>query len=384
MTISSLRISNFRNLTSVQIDPAQQGLNVISGDNGSGKTSLLEAIFYLGNGKSFRSSLASRMINHSADKFSLFTQIVTDLDRIVPLGVEREHSGSTRLRIDEKDAPGLAELAAYLPIRIINSQSHQLLESGPVYRRKFLDWGLFYQSPEFITTWRQYERALKQRNTILREKRSRNELETWTNELIRYGLELDKLRKGYISQLLPHLLHFSNILLSISDLQIEYQSGWSTGEDYSATLLSAIHDDFRAGYTQSGPHRADFELISKGLTLRHILSRGQQKLLICAMILAQGMMLVEQEKSGLIYLVDDLPSELDLLSRKKLVSLLAMQKSQIFITAIENEAICGLIDEELDVPTKVFHVEHGNVTELTALSPVESAGKAELAETMVQ
>jgi DNA replication and repair protein RecF len=83
------------------------------------------------------------------------------------------------------------------------------------------------------------------------------------------------------------------------------------------------------------------------------------------MILAQGMMLAEQEKTGLIYLVDDLPSELDLLSRQKLVSLLAMQKSQIFITAIEKEAICDLICDNAMVPMKVFHVEHGNVTELT-------------------
>lgn len=384
MTISSLRISNFRNLTSVQIDPAQQGLNIISGDNGSGKTSLLEAIFYLGNGKSFRTSLASRMINHSTDRFSLFTHIVTDFDRIVPLGVEREKSGSTRLRVDEKDALSLAELAAYLPIRIINSQSHQLLEAGPVYRRKFLDWGLFYQNSEFIATWRQFERALKQRNALLRDKRPRNELEIWTNELVRYGLELDRLRKAYISQLLPHLLYFTNSLLSVTNLQLEYQSGWSVDSDYASNLHATFHDDFRAGYTQSGPHRADFELVSEGLMLRHILSRGQQKLLICAMLLAQGKMLVEQEKSGLIYLVDDLPSELDLLSRKKLISLLAMQKSQIFITAIENEAICGLIDEELGVLTKVFHVEHGNVTELIALPPAKTVEMAELAETMVQ
>ncbi|OGT58839.1 MAG: hypothetical protein A3F43_02205 [Gammaproteobacteria bacterium RIFCSPHIGHO2_12_FULL_42_10] len=365
MTITSLRISDFRNLKSVHMDPTPQGLNIISGDNGSGKTSLLEAIFYLGHGKSFRSSLANRMINYDAEKFSLFSQVLTDLERMVPLGAERELTGATRLRIDEKDASSMAQFAQYLPIRIINSQSHQLLEAGPVFRRKFLDWGLFYQYPEFITCWRNYERVLKQRNVILRDKRPRKELETWTNELIRLGLELDQMRKSYILQLLPRLRHFTQLLLSLTNLEIEYQSGWSEDSDYASTLLAAISEDYRIGYTQSGPHRADFDLVSEGHALRHILSRGQQKLLICAMILAQGVMLAEQEKTGLIYLVDDLPSELDLLSRTNLVSLLAMQKTQIFITAIEKEAICELISDKINVPTKVFHVEHGVVVELT-------------------
>lgn len=348
----------------MQINPARQGINIISGNNGSGKTSLLEAIFYLGHGKSFRSSAASRMINHSSEKFSLFSQVLTDMDRMVPLGVEREQSGATRLRIDERDASSVAKLAEYLPIRIINSQSHQLLEAGPIFRRKYLDWGLFYQDSDFITSWRQYERVLKQRNTILRDKRPRTELDPWTNELIRHAKDLDQLRKSYIAKLLPHLREMTSALLSLSDLELAYQSGWADECEYETALQESIFEDYRIGYTQLGPHRADFEVVSEGLELRHILSRGQQKLLICAMILAQGMMLAEQENAGLIYLVDDLPSELDLLSRQKLVSLLAMQKSQIFITAIENEAICELVRGKTDVPTKVFHVEHGSVIEL--------------------
>ena len=363
MSLALLNVGNFRNLTSVQIAPVQLGLNIICGANGSGKTSLLEAIYYMGHGKSFRSSLASRLINHQADKFSLFSQMSTDKNRVVALGMEREQSGATRLRIDERDSASVAEIASYLPIRLIDSHSHQLLEGGPIFRRKYLDWGLFYHQPDFILCWRQFERVLKQRNAILRDNRPRKELDAWTNELIKHGLELNQHRLTYIASLLPHLQRFCQELLGMNSLSIEYQTGWDNGKSYEEILHASIPEDYRIGYTQAGPHRADFGLNSEGLILRHILSRGQQKLLICAMILAQGMLLAEQEKSGLIYLIDDLPSELDLHSRQRLVALLTAQKSQIFITAIEKEAICDLICDKTMVSMKVFHVEHGRIAE---------------------
>ena len=366
MAISFLRIGNFRNLSAVQITPVLQGLNIISGNNGSGKTSLLEAIFYLSHGKSFRSSVANRLINHEADRFFLFSHIQSELQRQLSVGMERERAGSNRLRVDENEAQSLAQIACYLPIRLIDSHAHDLLEGGPAFRRKFLDWGLFYQYPEFITSWRHYERVLKQRNSILREKRPRKELDAWTNELIKYGLELNQQRNAYIASFLPQLQYFSQNLLGISQLEINYQPGWESNTEFATALHESVFEDYRLGHTQAGPHRADFDLISEGLSLRHVLSRGQQKLLICAMILAQGKLLADGGKSGLIYLVDDLPSELDLLSRQKLVSLLSAQKSQIFITAIENQAICDLISDKTMVPIKVFHVEHGEIVEVAA------------------
>lgn len=366
MAIASLHITNFRNLVTVELIPCSAGLNIICGNNGSGKTSLLEAIYYLGLGRSFRSSTATRLIRQETDKFSMFSQVVSDTQRHIPIGVEREASGLTRLRIAEKDASSITELAAYLPIRLINSQSHHLFESGPVFRRKFLDWGLFYQTESFLSCWRQFERVLKQRNAILKERRSKNELNAWTDELIRYGLELDALRREYVVALTPLIAEMANELLNITNLEVKYLPGWNESTDYATVLANSYVEEMRFGHTQYGPHRADLEVTQNGIPVKHFLSRGQQKLLICAMIIAQGKLLARQANKGLIYLVDDLPSELDLMSRQKLISLLSKQQTQIFITAIESNTICDFFGDKPDVPMKVFHVEHGSVATVPA------------------
>lgn len=363
MAITSINIVNFRNIASAEMELCQQGFNIIHGQNGSGKTSLLEAIHYLGLGRSFRSSSASRLIRQNQSKFSLFAQFMSGADRNIPLGVEREISGATRARMDEKELGSMVELASFLPVRVINSHSHYLFESGPVFRRKFLDWGLFYQYDNFLPSWRQFVRVLRQRNTILREKRTIKELEGWTNELVRYGLELDHLRREYLCILMPIINELAGELLHLSNLQIIYKPGWDESADYPSALASSYRDEFRLGHTQFGPHRADLDILVDGVPVKHILSRGQQKLLICAIILAQGISLKRYANKAVIYLVDDLPSELDLQSRQKLMALFLKQQAQMFITAIEKEMVCDLITDPR-AKMKVFHVEQGRVNEI--------------------
>lgn len=360
MAISSLRITDFRNLATVELSPCQQGLNIICGNNGSGKTSLLEAIHYLGLGRSFRSASSGRLIRHESDKFSVFAQLLSD-QRAIPVGVERELSGLSRVRMAERDVSNAAELAYLLPLRLINSHSYHIFESGPAYRRKYLDWGLFYHFDNFLPCWRHFERVLKQRNAVIRDRRPKCELDVWSDELVRYGNEIDGLRRDYVKLLAPLVFDLAHELLGVDDLQMEYLPGWGGEIDYEAALSQYL-DDYRVGYTQYGPHRADLDITIDGISVKHFLSRGQQKLLICAMIIAQGMLLAQHANKGLVYLVDDLPSELDLHGRKKLISLLSRQKTQIFITAIEQEAICDAIGRESDVKIDVFHVEHGRIT----------------------
>jgi DNA replication and repair protein RecF len=362
MPIASVQIKHFRILEAVNLSPCLNGLNIIYGDNGSGKTSLLEAIYYLSHGRSFRNAMATRLIQHHAEKFTISAQVVNALKREFTLGVERGLSGKTRLRLAEQDVASISEFAYFLPIRVINSQSHHLFELGPVFRRKYLDWGLFYYSEQFLSCWRQFERVLKQRNVLLRHNRPKNELSPWTEELIKYGCQFDQLRREYIQALSPFLQQIAENLLDIPNICLEYQAGWDMSIDYPQALSQVLGEEYHLGFTQVGPHRADFDIKIASASAKHFLSRGQQKLLICAMILAQGMLLAQQENRGLIYLIDDLPSELDKQGKQRLISLLAQQQCQIFITAIERDAICNLAGDQLGERKKVFHVEHGFIS----------------------
>lgn len=362
MTISLLRLINFRNIAALEIKPQERGLNIIYGQNGSGKSSLLEALHYLGHGKSFRTAITGRLVRHSTDQFVLFAQIKNTNDHTIPLGIERSINGQTRLRLAGNDIDNFAEFASLLPTRIINSQSHQLFESGPQFRRKFIDWGLFHSNLSFFTCWRHFERALKQRNTLLAARKSSKEIDVWTKTLAQHASLLHDFRKNYVQDLAPFFQETAKQLLPLENFSLNYQAGWDESKSYAEILAKSQVDDMHFGYTQYGPQRADLMIKTNGILVKHFLSRGQQKLLICAMILAQGLLLAKTANKRLIYLVDDLPSELDCESRKRLLSMLIKQDTQIFITAIEPDSICDLVDAS-HILKNVFHVEQGSVNE---------------------
>lgn len=360
MPITRLDITDFRNLNAVKLEPLSVGFNLLYGLNGSGKTSLLEAIYYLSLGRSFRSSFAKRVIRRDAEKFLIFSQVTGDGAQVTPIGIERYQQGELKIRIANRDAPSAAELAGLTPVQLINSNCYNLLDAGPVFRRKYLDWGSFYFNPEFLRVWRDYGQVLKQRNAILRQQGSRQELEVWTQELVKAALQFDRCRREYVQQLLPVLEQISTELLTIPNLKIHYQPGWDDDQDYAAVLAASYLKDSQFGYTQNGPHRADLRITINKIAAKDILSRGQQKLFVCAMILAQSALLKSSTNKASIYLVDDLPAELDVVSRSKLINLLAKQETQVFVTAVEREALGDTLTR---LPVKMFHVEHGNITE---------------------
>jgi DNA replication and repair protein RecF len=360
MSLIRLDIADFRNLNSVKMDPLIGGFNLFYGKNGSGKTSLLESVYYLSRGRSFRSSSANHIIAHSAEKFSVFAQIQPNNQQTIPIGVERLRNGEMRIRIAGQDSASFTELVELTPTLLMNSSGFNLLDAGPIFRRKYLDWGAFYRTNDFLRIWKQYERSLKQRNAALKIRAPRKELEIWTIELIKSATELDGLRRDFVAQLLPFLQAALDALLIVPSLKLNYYPGWNQSLSAEEAINLAIDKDIYTGYTQIGPHRADFKISINQVPAKDILSRGQQKLFVCAMIVAQGAMLQQCTNRKPIYLMDDLPSELDSHSRSNLLALLSKQEAQVFLTAVEYES---LVDSSADVPMKMFHVEHGKVRE---------------------
>lgn len=361
MSLRYLEISDFRNIGSAKLEPVVDGFNIIYGDNGGGKTSLLESIYYLSLGRSFRSSNIGHIIRKTASKFAIYSQIMIQGDQSIPVGMERQQSGRLNARVAGKDIDSIADIVSLLPVQLINSNCHNLLDSGPQFRRNYLDWGAFYHANDFLRIWRQYKRALKQRNAALSQGVSKKELELWNIELSRGAETLHGLRQEYVSQLFPLLQEMLAELLPLTDLKIEYYPGWDVSAGFSDVLAKAFLRDLQLGYTQFGPHRANISILINGLPAKDILSRGQQKLFVCAMILAQGTLLFRGQNKRPIYLVDDLPSELDSTSRLKLIALLSKQEAQIFVTAVERKGFdSGLMTKSV----RMFHVEHGNLTSI--------------------
>lgn len=361
MALTRLDISNFRNLEQVKIDSIVDGFNVFYGLNGSGKTSLLEALYYLSRGRSFRCSLHSRIINNNADRFSVFAQVKPENSQTIPVGIERQRGGDIKIRAAGQDSTSMAELVHLIPALLLNSNSYLLLEGGPLFRRKYLDWAAFYTMEPFLKVWKQFERILKQRNAVLRNGSSSKELEIWTKELVQCALVMDQLRKEVVENWLPFFQDAIADLLALSGLSVRYYPGWEESLSYEAALAASVGRDRELGYTQLGPHRADLRLTINRVPVKDILSRGQQKLFVCAMIVAQGALLQQRVSRKPIYLVDDLSSELDIVSRTNLISLLLKQNAQVFLTSVEREAFA----ECCPAPLKMFHVEHGSVKEVT-------------------
>lgn len=361
MSLIRLDISDFRNLSLVRLDPLAAGFNFFYGNNGSGKTSLLEVIYYLSRGRSFRSSVSDHIINRTSDKFSIFAQVQAQNQQAMPVGIERRRNGRARIRIAGEDETSFTELVRLTPALLINSACYSLLDAGPIFRRKYLDWGAFYIKNDFLASWKRYQRALRQRNAALRGRVSKKGVDVWTVELIQSGLSLDKLRREFVEQLLPFLQRaLAELLVVMPGLNICYQPGWDENTSYERAMAQSMDKDIYMGHTHFGPHRGDLELTINQTPVKDILSRGQQKLFVCAMIVAQGALLQQCVNRKPIYLIDDLPSELDLISRSNLMMLLSRQEAQVFLTSVERDA---LSDFACRVPMRMFHVEHGTVTE---------------------
>ncbi|MEN8204697.1 MAG: DNA replication/repair protein RecF [Pseudomonadota bacterium] len=358
MGLASLDICDFRNIqqTSLSFSP---GLNLIFGENAAGKTSLLEAIYYLGRVRSFRTHQVNQPIRDGKGAFRLVGRLLREEGRVVPIGIERQSSG-LQVHLDGQVVRRLSDLAGSFPVQAISGDTSTILSGGPRYRRQTLDWALFHVEQAYRDIWQHYTRSLRQRNAALRAQMPANQITTWDSELLESAAQLHQFRRLYFETLLPHLQTEVRRLLPSLALRLSYQPGWPADATLSEALGRGLEKDRALGSTQYGPHRADFKLTVSGKPVQSHCSRGQQKAVIVAFMLAQVKCQQDRESPLGAFLLDDLGSELDAVHQARVLESLRQLGIQVFVTAI------GTGPDDLSdwQDKKRFHVERGEIQEV--------------------
>ena len=224
MRVASLDIAGFRNLRQVSLNCAP-GLNLLIGPNASGKTSLLEALYVLGRGRSFRTRQPRELIQTGATAFRIVATMRDGESRRFPVGIERNARELTA-RIGGAPTRSLAELARQAPVLLLNPDSHRLLEDGPKQRRRFMDWGLFHAEPGFLDAWRRYDIALRHRNAALRTQAVDRVVDAWDGELAAAAARLDPWRESFCKALGGVLRPLAEVTLGEVAVEVDYRRGW--------------------------------------------------------------------------------------------------------------------------------------------------------------
>ncbi|MDH5299768.1 MAG: DNA replication/repair protein RecF [Gammaproteobacteria bacterium] len=363
MALETLSIHNLRNIKQMDIQ-LSPGVNVLFGDNGSGKTSILEAAYLLSTGRSFRTNLQRSVIRDGEAKTTVFgsCNFSQGLHNNT-LGVSLGNSGS-EFRVNGCGVNNRAELAKALPLLVVTPSSHELLDGGPHHRRRFLDWGVFHVEHSYGKTWSMFKKAIRHRNALLikglRNKQDADLLASLDVELGRLGTGVTELRESYFSSLVPFINTLCSSLFEDMDLNVQLRSGVSQELSFVEYLKSGLEQDLKRGRTMQGPHVADIRIKVGKHDAKEVLSRGQQKLLVYALLVSQIIHFRSVSGKESILALDDVSSELDEKSFDQLLDVLLAQKTQLLITSVKKEDL--RLDRFLD--SSMFHVKHGTISSI--------------------
>lgn len=356
--IQKLSISHVRNIRETSVAPSPT-INVLCGENGSGKTSFLEAIHLLASGRSFRSSKINPLISHDEDEAVIFAVLSSGRQ----IGLSKSRRQKHQLKLQSERQRNWDSVAKLLPVQVLDSSSFLLLEGGPKARRRYLDWGVFHVEPEFLSNWRKTRKCIANRNLLLKQPRvDRDQLSAWDIELDSAATMVDLARRAYFERLMPEFREVYASLRGshVEELTVEYQRGWSDEKTLGAVLAENRAMDTKYGSTQLGPHRADIGMKVRKNNAVDVLSRGQQKVLVSALKIAQGNLLSKSLNERCIFLVDDLQAELDTENRAAVFNQLIKLGGQCFITSVDMSGIEKCLKTAPQVTT--FHVERGTIT----------------------
>ncbi len=351
MSLEWLEIQRVRNISQASLE-LSPGLNLLHGQNGSGKTSILESIYFLATSRSFRSQATSAMIQQ-AGQDCLVTGRGQHSGVAWQMGVRRDREGGRDIRINGASVSRATDLARILPTLQLGPESVDLLLGSPGLRRRFLNWGVFHVEHDFSTLWEAANRSLRQRNLALRTG-NHLELETWSAQLVRQAQKLDEARARYVAEFEPVFQAVAEELLGLREVGFEYYRGWEASASLAEIYAEDLAGDIKKGYTRKGFQRADVRLELNGQPAVTVCSRGELKALVWSLVLAQGALL----QQDILYLIDDLVAEFDLEHRRRVVKFLSATGGQVLMTGIDPERLLTACE---GVAGRMFHVKQGNL-----------------------
>ncbi len=356
MSLAWLEVERVRNIRKAHLQ-FSPGINLLYGDNGSGKTSLLESVYFLGSARTFRSTSIDPFITRDEER-CLVRGSVAGPGVSRDIGVQRSRSGERQIRIDGEDIHRASDLAMLLPTLVLGPDTVNLLLGGPALRRRFLNWGVFHVEPSFTRIWEEANRCLRQRNELLRQGADPRELKAWTQSLAGYSEQLDTMRQQYITRFQPVFTEGCTHLTDLDGITLRYERGWTKDGALMEIYERDQEIDQKRGFTHRGFHRADVKITIHGNNVVETCSRGELKMLSWIMTVGQGALLGEELRQRLVMLVDDMASEMDEAHLQGISTYIRSTGSQILATGLDRKE---LVSTWAGTKQRWFHVEHGMV-----------------------
>lgn len=357
MFIKLLKINGFRCYKSVDLT-FEKKINVFYGANGSGKTSVLEAIYYLSTGKSFRSKKNKTLVNHQQSRFTLYSQFITPESHVQSLGVTFDkHKTSKKIKLNQSFIKNQSQIAHLLPVVSIDPESYLFIDKGPQYRRSFLDWLVFHVKPKYLSVWTQTMRCHKQLNAVYKSNNSHG-VHEWEQQYINHAIELNEFRRDTFEALKDKVLKKAlQFLPEIEGLDLDYFQGWSKDHTLEEQVVKDRKKNLMYGNLYSGVHKMDIKCKANHSPAQDILSRGQKKIISIIFNLCFIEMLKEATGVDPVICLDDLDAELDHQKTNLLCDFINHANNQIFLTTVDLEKVTSLLDD-----VDVFHVEQAKIT----------------------
>lgn len=351
--LCTLVARNFRIIEHLELAPGEN-VTVFCGENGAGKTSILETVDFLSRGRTFRSRQLAALLRKGSRAVTV-SGTVAEAGNRTHLGI-RKSAGERLLHCNQQKVESVSNHAGVLPVVPLHPDSHRLVQGGARHRRNYLDWSAFHVKPDFLSAWRDYSRCLRQRNQVLRKGVAGRELQGWTREIAAAGERVNLTRSAIFDELKPFFERYTCELLPEAEMSLGFYRGWPAEDTtLEGALERAAGREAQTRATQWGPHRADIRLTLNGQPARQVASRGQQKLVAASLLLAQMGHLQARAARACVVLLDDIHAELDAEHARALVHAVQVLDCQAFVSAMDP----ARVDLQGWNRAKVFHVKHG-------------------------